>query len=391
MTTDSHRLSTQSLNVWLEISEQAYAHNLQFFRHSVGPRVELAAVVKSNAYGHGLGLIAPLAVKHGADSFCVHTLDEALSLRRSGFALDVLIMGPVPLRRLDEVVREDFRLVLFSVETADHLARAASDQGKTARVHLKLETGTYRQGLDESELDPLVRCLARHPELAAEGVYTHFANIEDTTNHAYADRQLACFHRMIERLRASGVSPSKHHAACSAAALVFPETHFDLIRLGISQYGLWPSKETYLSYRLDHPEKDATLQPVLTWKTRISQLKQVPVGSFVGYGCTYQTSRPTRIAVLPIGYADGYDRRLSNQTYALVRGRRAPVRGRVCMNLTLIDVTDIPGVEPGDPVTLLGSQGDEKITADHLAGLVGTISYEIVARINPDLPRILVD
>ncbi len=378
-------------DVWVEVSESAYAANLRFFRRLIGPKVELAAVVKSNAYGHGFTSIASLAVRHGADSFCVHSLDEALRLRRAGLSQDVLIMGPVPLARLDEVVAEDFRLALFTRESARRLAEVAADADRRVRIHLKLETGTHRQGIDGDELDWFTEFLRRHPCLVVDGAYTHFANIEDTTSRDYAEQQLERFGVSIERLRAAGAGPARRHTACSAATLVVPRTHFEMVRLGISQYGLWSSKETCLSYRLEHPGDEAVLHPVLTWKTRITQLKHVAAGCFVGYGCTYQTTRSSRIAVLPVGYADGYDRRLSNQAHVLVRGRRAPVRGRVCMNLTMVDVTDVPGVELGDEVVLLGKQGDQEITADHLASLVGTINYEIVTRINWDLPRILVE
>ncbi len=381
----------RKLNLWVEISESAYGANLRFFRRLIGPRVELAAVVKSNAYGHGFETVASLAARHGADSYCVHSLDEALRLRRAGFAQDVLIMGPVPLERLGEVVAEDLSLVLFTRDSARRLAELAADTERRVRVHLKLETGTYRQGIDGDELAWFADFLGRHPRLLTEGAYTHFANIEDTTSHHYAERQLERFAAATRRLRAAGVEPVKRHTACSAATLVVPRTRFEMVRLGVSQYGLWSSKETYLSYRLEHPGEETVLQPVLAWKTRITQLKQVPAGRYVGYGCTYQTTRSSRIAIIPVGYADGYDRRLSNQAHVLVRGRRAPVRGRVCMNLTMIDVTDVPGVELADEVVLLGRQGDQQITADHLASLAGTINYEIVTRINWDLPRILVD
>ncbi len=381
--------AVQNLNLWVEISESAYAANLSFFRRLIGG-AELAAVVKSNAYGHGFETIATLARRHGADSYCVHSLDEALRLRRAGFSQDVLIMGPVPVERLGEVLAHDFRLVLFTRESARRLAELTASGDRRVRVHLKLETGTHRQGIDDDELTWFIDFLPKHPRLVAEGAYTHFANIEDTTSHDYAELQLARFDAAIARLETAGIAPAKRHTACSAATLVVPETHLEMVRLGISQYGLWSSKETYLSYRLHHPEEETVLRPVLSWKTRITQLKQVPAGSFVGYGCTYQTTRASRIAILPVGYADGYDRWLSNQAYVLVRGRRAPVRGRICMNLTMIDVTDIADVDLADEVVLLGRQGDQWITADHLASLAGTINYEIVTRINWDLPRVLV-
>lgn len=383
---------TRQLNSWLEISSTAYRSNLDLFRQLVGSKVELSAVVKANAYGHGLIEIARLAVDCGADSFCVHGLDEALAIRGAGLQQDVLIMGHVPLARLREAAMADFRLVLYNRRSAELLAALASEQQRRVRVHLKLETGTCRQGIGGEEVEPFLDLLARHPSLHLEGVYTHFADIEDTTSHEYAFAQLEAFERGLGRIRRRrGEEPLLAHAACSAAALLFPQTHFDMVRLGISQYGLWPSKETFLSYRLDHPrEKAPTLRPVLSWKARISQIKEVPAGQSVGYGRTYQTTRRSRLAVLPIGYSDGYDRKLSNQAHVLIRGQRAPVRGRVCMNLTLVDVTDIPDVELEDEAVLIGRQGVEEISAARLAEWIGTIGYEVVARLSPALPRLVV-
>lgn len=389
-------MDTRGLNTWVEISRSAYLHNMSFFRRLVGPDVELAAVVKANAYGHDWRLVSRLALEGGADSFCVHSLEEAVALRQAGIDRDVLVMGHVPLARIDEAVAHDFRWALYNRESAEALGRAARAAGRRVRVHLKLETGTHRQGVDEDELPWFLDFLTGRPELLLEGVYTHFANIEDTTDHSYAERQSRRFDEMSARVRAAGFAELTRHAACSAASLVVESTRFDMVRLGISQYGLWPSKETFLSYSLQRGEREDEgtgqgLRPVLAWKTRISQLKRVPAGAYVGYGCSYQTTRETRLAVLPIGYSDGYDRRLSNQAHVLVRGGRAPVRGRVCMNLTMVDVSDVPGVELEDEVVVLGRQGAQEVAAGDLAGLVGTIAYEIVARIRDGIPRVVVD
>ncbi|NIT55236.1 MAG: alanine racemase, partial [Aliifodinibius sp.] len=233
--------------------------------------------------------------------------------------------------------------------------------------------------------------IKKSPFIKLEGVYTHFANIEDTTDHSYALSQLDQFNKMALRVKEEGFSDVIFHTACSAATLLFPETHFDMVRLGISQYGLWPSRETFLSYKIKHAKNgEDVLQPVMTWKTRISQIKTVPADHFIGYGCSYQTTRETRIAVLPVGYADGYDRALCNQSYVLIGGKRAPIRGRVCMNIMMVDVTDIPGVKLEDEAILLGKQGTEQITAETLAELSDTINYEFVTRINWEIPRIVV-
>ena len=389
-------LKTGHLSSWIELSRSAHHSNLAFLRRCVGDDVELSAVVKSNAYGHGLELMASSAVEAGADSFCVHALDEALILRRAGFSQDILVMGHVPLARLGEAVEQDLRLVLYNPETLDRLAEETSSQGRSVRVHLKVETGTHRQGVEGAALDGLLVQLKGLPRVQLEGVYTHFANIEDTTDHQYARRQMARFRAALETVERAGFAPTKRHAACSAATVLFPETHFDLVRVGISQYGFWSSKETLLSHEHSASEGSArrttgSLTPVLSWKTRVSQVKSVEAGAAVGYGCTFVTTRPSRIAILPIGYSDGYDRGLSSSAHVLIRGRRAQVCGRVCMNLTMVDVTDIPGVQLEDEVVLIGRQGDAEISADHLAGLTGTIHYEVVTRLGPHLPRLMVD
>ncbi len=391
--------ATRDLVSWVEINAAAYAGNLRFVRQRIGPGVELAAVVKSNAYGHDLLTFAGLAAKSGADSFCVYSLDEALSLRHAGFRRDVLVLGYVPPSRFGEVIAADLRLALFDADALPALARAANEVGGCCRLHLKVETGTHRHGIDEDRLSVVATEVKASKGLEIEGVYTHFANIEDTTDRTYARGQLARFERALGVLGAAGVTPSRRHTACSAALLTVPETRFDLVRLGIAQYGFWPSKETLLSYRTLRANggdgatalpDDTELRPVLSWKTRIAQLRAVPAGSAVGYGGTYETTRATQLAVLPVGYGDGYDRRLSNQAHVLVRGHRAPVRGRVCMNVTLVDVTDVPGVEAGAEVVLIGRQGAQTVAAEQLAAWIGTIHYEVVTRIAPHLPRLVV-
>ncbi len=379
-------------NSWVEISEAAYAHNLGFFRKKIRGGTEFSVVIKSDAYGHGMLEIAKLAIKHGADSFCVHSLDEAIALRENGFGQDILIMGPVLLSRLGEVIEKDFRIALYNKESVAELDRLTRKMNRPVRVHLKLETGTYRQGIDRRDLPGFLKKLKEANLVRPEAAYTHFANIEDTTNHDYALQQLKYFNEMSSEIKAAGFHSIKKHTACSAAILLFPETYFDMVRLGISQYGLWPSRETFVSYKIRNAQNgEDALRAVLSWKTRIGQIKLVPANQCISYGCSYQTTRDSRIAVLPIGYSDGYDRKLSNQSHVLIRGKRAPVRGRVCMNLIMVDVTDIPEAGLEDEVVLLGKQGSEIITADYLASLTGTINYEFVTRINWQIPRIVVD
>lgn len=384
-------MSLPDLNNWIEISESAYRHNLHFFKRQLVEKTEFSVVIKSNAYGHGMKVMADLAVKHGADSFCVHSLDEAIELRQQGIACDILIMGPVLLNRLSEAIRQNLRLVVYNIEAIQHLKKITAEMKRPVRIHLKLETGTFRQGILEEDLDKFLSELKNSKLLKLEGIYTHFANIEDTTNHDYAYYQLELFSKMAARIKNSGFPEIKCHAACSAAILLFPATHFDMVRLGISQYGLWPSRETFVSYKTKHTMKvEDLLQPVMGWKCKIGQIKSVRADQKVGYGGTFQTTRLSKIAILPVGYADGYDRGLSNQVYALIQGRRAPLRGRVCMNLIMVDITDIPDVRLEDTVTLMGVDGKERISCDYLANLCGTINYEFATRINWQIPRLIV-
>jgi len=225
--------------------------------------------------------------------------------------------------------------------------------------------------------------------LVIEGVSSHFANIEDTTDHSYAKYQLDRFKDFLAQIENHGIRVPFKHIACSAAVILFPETYFNMARIGIGIYGLWPSNEVYISSLLRKRPR-FYLRPVLTWKARIAQVKKVPKGDFIGYGCTYKTSRDTDLAVIPVGYYDGYFRSLSNVSFVLIKGKRASIRGRVAMNFIMADITDIPGVHVEDPVILIGSEGSDSITADKLASLTGTINYEITARISPHIPRIVV-
>jgi len=371
---------------WIELDRKALASNVHRFRALAGPRRLLLAVVKANAYGHGMVETSRLALSAGVDWLGVHSVEEGSALRAAGLEAPVLILGPVAPGCFAEALGHGFRFTIYDRKTAEGLSREAVHLRTRARVHVKLETGTNRQGLRVTEIAAFVRTLARLPGLEIEGLSSHFANVEDTTSLEYPKRQAAQFAEGLALLRKAGIVIPIRHMAATAAAIVFPESRFGMIRLGIGLYGLWPSKETYLSCRL-RSRKPFVLKPVLSWRARIAQIKRVPKGGFVGYGCTFRTTRATRLAVIPVGYSDGYDRGLSNTAHVLIRGKRAAVRGRIAMNFFTADVTDIPGAAAGDVVTLIGRDGRESISAESLAALAGTIGYEILSRLNPVLPR----
>ena len=370
--------------VWIELDRDAPDHNLQQLRKGLGKGTILCAVVKANAYGHGVKQIVPLF--GSADWFAVNSLEEGVELREIGEKRPVLILGHVPLAELGEAVRNNLDLTVYNRETLAALTRLDLKRIGSARLHLKVETGTGRQGVLPGQVRGFVEQLQSIPGAELVGVSTHFANIEDTLNHDYAQSQLDKFQQALKVLEELKVKPQYIHTAASAAVILFDKTHFNLVRAGIGIYGLWPSRETYLSTLLGHrPVPD--LRPVLAWKTRLVQIKELPEGSYIGYGCTYRATRPIRVGVLPVGYADGYDRKLGNTAYVLIRGKRAPVIGRICMNLTMVDISDIPQAGLEEEVVLLGQDGEERITAETMAEWAGTINYEVVTRISPFLPR----
>lgn len=381
--------SISSFVSWVEIDSGALRHNVDQFRNLIGMERILCGVVKSNAYGHGILEVSNLLLSFGVDWLGVNSLEEGKLLRKNGIKAPVLILGYVPLNQLKEVVEYDLRVVVYNLETLRILGEISDRAKKEVFLHIKLETGTHRQGIYPEKVIEFIDEIKKFRFLRLEGISTHFANIEDTTDHSYAEHQLGIFKKCVEILEGNGVKIPIKHTACTAATILFPETYFDMVRVGIGLYGLWPSRETLLSSMING-NPPVELKPVLTWKTRIAQIKDVKKGSFIGYGCTYKTGRDSKIAVLPIGYNEGYDRKLSNISYVLIKGHRAPVRGRVAMNMIMVDVTDIEDVKLEDEVVLIGSQGKERISPEYLATLCGTINYEIVTRINPLIPRIIV-
>lgn len=369
---------------WVEIDAARLRHNIDAFRTVTEPGTAIMVVVKANAYGHGLEIVAPIAAER-ADWLGVNSVAEALVISRLGIRKPVAILGHSSLDQAENIVRNGYRQVLYRLDVARALSAAALKLGATSRVHLKIETGTNRQGIQVADLSGFVNEVQRLPGLEIEGIYTHFANIEDTLDPSYAESQAGKFRKAIATLHDAGVKPDCIHGSATAGALLYPEMDFTMVRVGIGAYGIWPSRETQIAAR--ERGRRLSLAPALAWKTRVAQVKDVAAGEYVGYGLTYRSSRAMKTVVLPIGYYDGYDRKLSNSGRALIHGQPAPVIGRVAMNMTMLDVTDV-GAEVDDEVVLIGRQGDSEIRVEELADKIGTISYEVVARINPLIPRI---
>ena len=311
-------------------------------------------------------------------------------LRREGISIPLYLLGYLPPADFEAAVELGLRVVTYDPETVHGLGEAAAQKGTSIPLHVKVETGNNRQGLQPEQAVQLARLIAATPGVEFEGLSSHYADIEDTTDHEFAKNQLAAFEATVVALRKVGMQARVRNFSNSAATILWSETHFEMVRAGISIYGMWPSKETCVSAVLLNREKPV-LEPVLAWKTVVAQLKQVAAGEFVGYGRTFRTTHSTRLAVLPIGYYDGYGRGLSNLGHVLINGHIAPVRGRVCMNMIMVDVSDVPAVEVGDEVVLLGRSMDKAVTAENIADWSNTINYEVTTRINERIPRRVVD
>ncbi len=367
---------------WVEISTDSLRSNAKVLKRHVGPS-QLMAVVKANAYGHGLSETVSVLKGH-VDWFGVDSISEAILVRSSGAMEPLLILGHLLDDELPYAIRSGFSFVVYDISRLRKCNKIGTKK-RPAKVHLKIETGTSRQGVSLGDLPKIMREIKTLKNVVIEGVSTHYANIEDTTDHSYADGQLRKFREALDVIAKFGFRPPICHTAASAASLLYPETRFNMVRAGIALYGHWPSHETemLMSGKL-------RLKPALTWKSTVAQVKDLLAGTPVSYGLTEKVSRDSSVAVVATGYYDGFPRNLSSVGAVLIRGQRAKVLGRVCMNMIVVDVTNIKGAKAGDEVVIIGKQRHDLITAEEIAELGKTINYEILSRINPFLPRVIV-
>ena len=366
---------------WVEIDLSAIAHNTRQIQSLVGPDVRILASLKADAYGHGALKVARTVLLNGASMLGVATVSEAIPLREAGIYAPILVFGYVPHWQMREAVRLQLTLTLYSIEAAQALSRAAQALNETVKVHVKVDTGMGRLGMRSEHIADILELLHEIralPHLVLEGIFTHFA-MADAQDLTHARMQLSRFLHVLQCIDEEHMRPSLVHAANSAAALSLPEAHFDMVRPGIALYGLDPSSEVPLP---------AEFRSALSFKTQVAQVKDVPEGECISYGCTYTTDRPTRIAILPVGYADGFRRAPTNWGYVLVHEQEAPLLGRVCMDQCIIDITHIPHVRVGDEVVLIGQQGTASLTAEQVAQRLGTINYEVVSEILARVPRV---
>jgi alanine racemase len=369
-------LASQTRPSRVEVDLEALAHNVRRLKEMVGPNVMLTSVVKADAYGNGAVAVARTALRNGAGHLAVAALQEALDLRAAGIDAPILVMSYTAPTAIRHAVRENITVTVYDIELARAYDLAASLVGGRLRVHVKVDTGMGRLGVMPRDAVPMMRQLLALRHLEVEGLYTHFAVADEDKVYTHVQGRL--FRDIVTPLRAADLAPRYIHACNSAGTLAFPEYHFNMVRVGLAQHGLSPS---------DTVRVPDDFRPVMRWKTFVAQVKVLPDGHSVGYGRSYICDGDRRVAVLPIGYADGFRRGPSNSGFVLVRGQRAPILGRVSMEKTVVDVSHIPGVARGDEVVLVGAQGDARITADEVARAWGTISYEVLCNALARIPR----
>ncbi|MSP37976.1 MAG: alanine racemase [Deltaproteobacteria bacterium] len=361
-----------------DIDHAALRWNLRQIQKKIGPRVKILSMVKANAYGHGAVAVARTLAKSGSDAFGVATVEEGIELRDSRIKQPILVLAGAYVEQLDELLEYKLTPVLHDSATLTAFERKARRRKIKLNFQLEVDTGMGRIGFPSAEIEAWLTTLAKLKALKLAGVFSHFSEAE-SANEKYAAKQLKTFQRVLDRLNEVGIVQAPAHMSKSAALITTPAANFSMVRPGLILYGMYPAANL---------KKQISLKPVLAWKTRIIQLKRAPIGTSIGYGRTFVTKRNSLIATLPVGYADGYRRLLSNRAQVLVRGKRVPVVGRVSMDLTTVDVTDIRNVQQGDEVVLLGRQGGGEISADEMAAWADTISYEIFTSIGARVPRI---
>lgn len=366
---------------WIETDLKAIAHNMRQIRRWVGPNTDVLAVVKANAYGHGLVEVANTAVEAGARMLGVAQAAEALALRRAGVGAPILVMGCALPEEADALVALGVSAVVTNTPLLDALASSAKAHGKVAGVHVKVDTGMGRAGVAVDEAVSFTKRVLEHPALALEGVMTHFATADQPEDLSFARTQWARFRSVLEALERKGIRPKWRHAANSGAIRFLPDSFLDLVRPGLLLYGIPPAP---------HDTHGLDLKPALALMARVTQLRAARPGETISYGRTFTVQRPSKLAVVPVGYADGYSRAHSNSGAVLVGGRRVPIVGRVCMDQLVVDVTDLDEVRLGDEVVLIGRQVSERMTVWDVAASMGSIAHEVLSALGPRLPRVFV-
>ena len=380
-------------NSIIEINKKAYQNNLAFLKKMLSKKVIFSSVVKGNAYGHGIKEFVTMAHQSGVNHFSVFDVEEAkIVFETLGNKVTIMIMGFVADDDLPWVIENGIQFFVFERYRLASATKTAKKLKLKAKIHIEIETGMNRTGFSKKELSRLAKYLIKEAKyLDFVGICTHYAGAESISNYYRVENQIKLFKEAVAVFKENGIEPKIKHTACSAASMMFPETQMDLVRIGILQYGLWPSQEVLVTYLNSKKKKIDPLQRVISWKSEIMNVKQVKSGEFIGYGTSYMAKHNMKIATIPIGYSHGYSRSLSNQGRVLVNGQRCGIIGTINMNMLSIDVSEVEHIKKGDAVVVIGNQGNLAITVSSFGELNNLLNYEFLSRISKSIPRKIVD
>ena len=366
---------------WVEVDLSALRHNILAIKKWVGPQIKILGIVKADAYGHGDDEVSRVLLNNGVEMLGIAILEEGIQLRNKGIKASLLLLGGIFEDQIDAVIQYDLTPTVYDLSLADVLSKKAKKLDKVLKIHVYVDTGMGSIGVKYNKAVEFVKSLQDMKNLFIEGIYTHCA-CSDEKDSAFTNLQIQRFRDLLITLDANKVCIPLRHMANSGAIIGYPGSYFDMVRPGLSLYGLYPSEEV---------SRDINIRPIMSFKTRITHIKDMESGDTVGYGRSYRITKPTRVATLPLGYDDGYSRLLSNRGEVIIRGTKAPIIGRVCMDQCFVDVTHIADVSVGDEVVLYGSQGQESISIESVARQANTIPYEVTCSISKRVPRIYLD
>ncbi len=380
----------------IQISRSALEHNLRFLREQMGADTRISSVVKGNAYGHGIECFVPLAEACGIRHFSVFDAYEASRVKAVSQhpETEIMIMGMIEDAELEWAIEHDIAFFVFENQRMEQALAAARKIGRPAQVHLEIETGMNRTGLCPDDLPRAAELLRQGMDegrLRFEGLCTHFAGAESIGNYLRVREQRKRYNHALKWFKGQGLEPALRHTACSAAAMRYPPTRLDMVRIGILQYGFWPSREVFIEYNSQREDKHDPLQRLISWKSQVMDVKRVRGGQYIGYGTSYLANIDMEIAIIPVGYAHGFSRSLSNQGRVLIHGKRVGVVGTVNMNAITVDITRLEGVAKGDEVVIIGFQGDMELSVASFAEYSVQVNYEILTRLPADIPRRIVE
>ncbi|MDD4149563.1 MAG: alanine racemase [Bacteroidales bacterium] len=378
---------------YIEISKKAYKSNIRFLKKVVGDNVKISSVVKGNAYGHGFEQMIPLAEENGINHFSVFSAGEAKQVfKYASKSSEIMIFGFINNQQLEWVISNDIEFYIYDLPSVENAVKTAKYLNKKAKIHIEFETGFKRTGIEPDEFDSLILYLHENSDnFEIKGMCTHFAGAESIANYVRVKNQLILFKKYHKYFLKNNIVAEYLHTSSSSATLIYPETRFNMVRVGIAQYGFWPTPEVLILRNNKYGDKESSLKRVISWKSGIMAIKRIKKSEFVGYGNSFQAAKDMSVAIIPVGYNNGYSRSLSNRGHVLIHGRRCDVLGVVTMNTITVNITDVKNAANGDEVILIGNHNKNKISVASFSEMSNYLNYQILARLPIDIPRFVVE